>query len=135
MQATPARRSESKALSHTVRVHRGMQSQAPPTCRTVPRVEEESCAARGWAVRSRRGPIIGAQALERFAGELGNPPALPEILFGHSSLELRHEASGVVLSFTALDALRQWMLDDLPPLQVRAALSCCLRLMVAAAHL
>ena len=32
---------------------------------------------------------------------------MPEMLFG-STLELKHEASGVALSFNALDALLEW---------------------------
>jgi type 2A phosphatase activator TIP41 len=51
----------------------------------------------------------------------GGVLTLPEILFGNSSLQLRHDASGVVLSFTALDALKQWKEDDLPPLKVQVA--------------
>jgi hypothetical protein len=34
---------------------------------------------------------------------------LPEILFGNSSLQLKHKPTGRVLQFTALEALRSWV--------------------------
>ncbi len=47
--------------------------------------------------------------------------ALPEMLFSSSRVTLLHEASGVALDFTALDALRAWKQEGLPPLQVKVA--------------
>ena len=41
-------------------------------------------------------------------------------MFGDNSLELRHEASGVRISFCALEALRCWALLDLPPIPHRS---------------
>lgn len=38
-------------------------------------------------------------------------PCLPEMVFGHSALELTHEQSGVVLKFLVRDALREWKHD------------------------
>jgi type 2A phosphatase activator TIP41 len=46
---------------------------------------------------------------------------LPEILFGKSSLQITHNASGVTLTFTAFEALQQWKADNLPPLKVAVA--------------
>ena len=40
---------------------------------------------------------------------------LPGATFGGSSVELHHRASGVRISFCALEALRAWQLLDLPP--------------------
>jgi type 2A phosphatase activator TIP41 len=72
-------------------------------------------------VTARKAPIIGSPLVEAYAAALGGVLTLPEILFGNSALVLRHEASGVTLAFSALDALRQWVADDLPPLKVAVA--------------
>lgn len=87
----------------------------------APRTHEESISQRGWTVTARKAPIIGSPLLEEYSEALGSVLTLPEILFGNSSLQLRHEASGVVLSFAAFDALKQWKLDNLPPLKVPVA--------------
>lgn len=75
-------------------------------------------------------PVVASQLVLHFfvcllygVPSTGGVLTLPEILFGNSSLQLRHDASGVVLSFTALDALKQWKEDDLPPLKVQVAQS------------
>jgi len=39
-------------------------------------------------------------------------PCLPEMVFGHSSLELKHEATGLVVRFLVRDALREWNHDQ-----------------------
>jgi type 2A phosphatase activator TIP41 len=72
-------------------------------------------------VTSRKSPIIGSPLLEEYSDRLGGVLTLPEILFGNSSLQLRHDASGVTLRFTAFEALQQWKADDLPPLKVPVA--------------
>lgn len=80
----------------------------------------------GWRVRTRHAPIIknselvvadysqGAWrrelSLTLIAGQ-----HLPALLAGGNSLELVHEASGVRISFCALEGLREWALLDLPP--------------------
>ena len=46
---------------------------------------------------------------------------LPEMVFGDNSLELVHEATGVKIHFNALDALRGWRQESLPPVEVPAA--------------
>lgn len=46
---------------------------------------------------------------------------LPEMLFSSSRVTLEHEASGVALDFTAADALKGWVSEALPPLQVKVA--------------
>jgi hypothetical protein len=50
--------------------------------------------------------------------------ALPEMLFSSSRVTLLHEPSGVALDFTALGALRGWLQEGLPPLQVKVAQVC-----------
>jgi len=73
----------------------------------------------GWTVRATKAPILSVAkrslseashvawkrelGLGQFAGQ-----ELPEALYGSSALELRHDASGVRLSFCALEALRAW---------------------------
>lgn len=46
---------------------------------------------------------------------------LPEMVFGDNSLELVHEAIGGKIHFNALDALRGWRQESLPPVQIPAA--------------
>lgn len=46
---------------------------------------------------------------------------LPQMVFGDNFLELVHEASGVKIHFNALDALREWRQESLPPVQIPAA--------------
>jgi type 2A phosphatase activator TIP41 len=78
-------------------------------------------AIAGWRVRATKAPIIGDAAVEAATRRLGNVLTVPEILFGNSRLELSHVASGVTLSFDALDALTAWRREDLPPLKVTLA--------------
>lgn len=85
------------------------------------RVHEDTLTAKGWSFRARTAPIISSTLLEQYSEQLGGVLTLPEITFGNSTLQIRHEASGVVLQFTALDALKQWKKDDLPPLKVNVA--------------
>lgn len=94
----------------------------PPANRPpAPRPHEESVTQGGWTFTARKAPIIGSPLLEEYADRLGGVLTLPEILFGNSSLQLRHEASGVTLTFTAFQALQQWKADNLPPLKVAVA--------------
>ena len=46
---------------------------------------------------------------------------LPEMVFGDSSLELIHKASGIHIHFNAFDALHEWKKEALPPVEVPAA--------------
>ncbi|XP_020095392.1 TIP41-like protein isoform X1 [Ananas comosus] len=46
---------------------------------------------------------------------------MPEMVFGESSLSLLHISSGIKLHFNALDALRGWKQESLPPVEVPAA--------------
>lgn len=46
---------------------------------------------------------------------------MPEMVFGESSLSLLHITSGIKLHFNALDALRGWKQESLPPVEVPAA--------------
>lgn len=75
----------------------------------------------GWTVTTRKGPIAGAEGIERARSALGSPPALPEQLFADSFLAATHAASGVTLSFTATGALRAWRQAKRAPPAVPAA--------------
>jgi type 2A phosphatase activator TIP41 len=84
-------------------------------------VQEECVTQGGWIFKARKAPIIGSLLLEEYSNKLGGVLTLPEILFGNSSLQLKHEASGLTLTFSAFEALQQWKADSLPPLKVALA--------------
>lgn len=61
---------------------------------------------------------------------------MPEQLFGHSWVDFHHSASGVSISFNALDALRGWCKEALPPVSPCPPpqtfyLLCCLSLLLS----
>ena len=72
-----------------------------------------------------KAPIIGTSERYAWKRELScfQGQDLPEALFGGSSLEIFHQASGLRLSFSALEALRSWASMDTPPVKVRHAWS------------
>mmetsp|Transcript_6371 Transcript_6371/g.14150 ORF Transcript_6371/g.14150 Transcript_6371/m.14150 type:complete len:312 (-) Transcript_6371:336-1271(-) len=76
----------------------------------------------GWKITTVKGPIIADRDLDDYRQQIGTDViTLPEMLFNRSRLTLLHEASGVALDFNALDALRGWQEEGLPPLQVSVA--------------
>ena len=64
----------------------------------------------GWTVRCVHGKILSTEQMYAWKRELNlyGGQHIPEALFGESSLELRHDATGVRVRFTALEALRAW---------------------------
>lgn len=46
---------------------------------------------------------------------------LPEMVFGDSSLVLKHMETGIKIYFNAFDALAGWKKEALPPVEVPAA--------------
>jgi len=86
--------------------------------------DKEFAWSGGWTVRTRKGAIINTAEHYAWKRELNcfEGQHLPEALFGHSLVELRH-SSGFRLRFTALEALRSWASLDLPPVRVPAAKS------------
>lgn len=46
---------------------------------------------------------------------------LPEMVFGESFLSLQHAQTGIRLYFNALDSLKAWKHEALPPVEVPAA--------------
>lgn len=85
------------------------------------RVHEDTITVKGWSFRVRTAPIVSSSLLEQYSEQLGGVLTLPEITFGNSILQIRHDAFGVVISFSALEALKQWKKDDLAPLKVNVA--------------
>jgi type 2A phosphatase activator TIP41 len=74
----------------------------------------------GWSILTRKAPILKMGPREKLEKTLGTIH-LPEMVFGDNSLELLHEATGVKIHFNALDALRSWRQESLPPVQIPAA--------------
>ncbi|KAL4856069.1 TIP41-like protein [Chlorella vulgaris] len=71
----------------------------------------------GWAISSGKGPITPDADLEHIKQDL-HTLAAPEQFYGRNFLRLTHEASGLVISFTALDALKGWLADQSPAVHV-----------------
>lgn len=80
--------------------------------------EERHCEAQGWRVTARSARMSGEEERERLHASL-DTPSLPEMVFGGSTVELRHVHTGVVLRFCASDALCDVHDVDVP--KVRAA--------------
>lgn len=59
--------------------------------------------------------------MNEMASRIGTTDRLPEQLYGDNSLLVRHKASGLSISFNAVDALRSWHKDNLAPLEVQHA--------------
>eukprot|EP00899_Mesostigma_viride_P029490 jgi/Mesvir1/9726/Mv12194-RA.2 len=74
----------------------------------------------GWIVYTRKSPILSGPERSSWEEQLGTHH-LPDMLFGNSCLELIHEATGVVISFNAKDALQGWLQEKSPPVQVSSA--------------
>lgn len=74
----------------------------------------------GWQITTKKLSILKMHAVEQWEKMLGTSH-LPEMLFGDSSLELVHKASGIRIHFNAFDALCDWKKEALPPIEVPAA--------------
>jgi type 2A phosphatase activator TIP41 len=75
---------------------------------------------KGWVIRSHNGPILNSASLQLFEDKL-QTTHLPEMVFGESFLSLQHAQTGIRLYFNALDALKAWKHEALPPVEVPAA--------------
>ncbi|CAL9188019.1 unnamed protein product [Musa hybrid cultivar] len=75
---------------------------------------------KGWHIESIKRPILGSLARQELEEKLGTSH-LPEMVFGDSSLILLHVGTGIKLHFNAFDALKGWMQEALPPVEVPAA--------------
>ena len=97
-----------------------------------PAVRDYASPTCGWAVRCTKAPILSvakrslsSESHVAWKRELGlgayGGMELPAALYGRSALELRHGASGVRLSFCALEALRAWAALGAEPARHRNA--------------
>lgn len=64
---------------------------------------ESGISRAGWAVVTRKLPILRAAPLEAMSERLGI--AVPEMIFGDNLVRLAHAASGWAIEFNAFDAL------------------------------
>ena len=90
----------------------------------------------GWTVRACHAPILKTSRVStaensaaRWSQELGLTRFVNQdlpIIYGSNSLELRHEPSGVRISFCALEGLRAWAYLDhkAVPHLVQSAMQC-----------
>jgi type 2A phosphatase activator TIP41 len=74
----------------------------------------------GWQIKTTKRGIVGDAHMQEISTKL-DVRALPEQLFADNSLKLVHEASGTCLAFNAVDALKGWKEENVPPLQVNLA--------------
>ncbi|KAL7236494.1 hypothetical protein ACSBR1_019730 [Camellia fascicularis] len=73
-----------------------------------------------WEIVSLKRPILESLHLQQWEHKLQSSH-LPEMVFGDSSLVLKHVNSGTKIYFNAFDALTGWKQEALPPVQVPAA--------------
>ncbi|GAV71848.1 TIP41 domain-containing protein [Cephalotus follicularis] len=74
----------------------------------------------GWEIESIKRSILNSSSLQQWEERL-QTSHLPEMVFGESSLVLKHVSSGVKIHFNAFDALTGWKQEPLPPVEVPAA--------------
>ncbi|KZV22183.1 hypothetical protein F511_07882 [Dorcoceras hygrometricum] len=75
---------------------------------------------RGWEIESCKRSILSSSLVQQWEEKL-QTSHLPEMVFGESSLVLRHLNSGIKIYFNAFDALCGWKQEALPPVEVPAA--------------
>lgn len=74
----------------------------------------------GWEIESSNRPILSSSQLQQWEQGL-QTSHMPEMIFGDSSLILKHVNSGIKIHFNAFDALTGWKREALPPVEVPAA--------------
>ncbi|KAK2997430.1 hypothetical protein RJ639_025739 [Escallonia herrerae] len=74
----------------------------------------------GWEIDSSNRSILTSLQLQQWEQKL-QTSHLPEMIFGDSSLILKHSDSGTKIHFNAFDALVGWKQEALPPVEVPAA--------------
>ncbi|KAF5444330.1 hypothetical protein F2P56_036816 [Juglans regia] len=74
----------------------------------------------GWEIESRKRSILNSSDHQLWEQKL-QTSHLPEMVFGESSLVLKHVKSGIKIHFNAFDALNGWKQEALPPVEVPAA--------------
>ncbi|KAG5526373.1 hypothetical protein RHGRI_032602 [Rhododendron griersonianum] len=74
----------------------------------------------GWEIESIKRPILNTRQLQEWEQKLESSH-FPEMIFGDSSLVLKHMNSGTKIHFNVFDALTGWKQEALPPVEVPAA--------------
>ncbi|KNA10442.1 hypothetical protein SOVF_144040 [Spinacia oleracea] len=74
----------------------------------------------GWEIETSKRSILTSPELQLWEEKL-ETTHFPEMIFGNSSLILKHLASGTMIHFNAFDALIGWKQEALPPVEVPAA--------------
>lgn len=74
----------------------------------------------GWEIESSNRSILTSLNLQAWEEKL-ETTHLPEMMFGDSSLVLKHITTGTKIHFNAYDALVGWKKEALPPVEVPAA--------------
>lgn len=74
----------------------------------------------GWEIEASNRSILTSLNLQSWEEKL-ETTHLPEMMFGDSSLVLKHMSSGTKIHFNAYDALVGWKKEALPPVEVPAA--------------
>ncbi|KAK9060342.1 hypothetical protein SSX86_021046 [Deinandra increscens subsp. villosa] len=74
----------------------------------------------GWEIESNNRSCLTSLNLQSWEEKL-ETSHLPEMIFGDSSLVLKHLSSGIKVHFNAFDALVGWKKEPLPPVEVPAA--------------
>ncbi|KAG7976634.1 hypothetical protein I3843_06G160100 [Carya illinoinensis] len=74
----------------------------------------------GWEIESRKRSILNSSEHQLWEQKL-QTSHLPEMVFGESSLVLKHVNGGIKIHFNAFDALNGWKQEALPPVEVPAA--------------
>ncbi|XP_076936991.1 TIP41-like protein [Bidens hawaiensis] len=74
----------------------------------------------GWEIESSNRSCLTSLNLQSWEEKL-ETSHLPEMIFGDSSLVLKHLSSGTKIHFNAFDALVGWKKESLPPVEVPAA--------------
>ncbi|KAL8060668.1 hypothetical protein ABFX02_02G040000 [Erythranthe guttata] len=75
---------------------------------------------RGWEIETRKRSILTSSLVQEWEEKL-KTSHLPEMVFGESTLVLKHVSSGIKIHFNAFDALCGWKQEALPPVEVPAA--------------
>ena len=71
----------------------------------------------GWAITTFHGTIAGQQEREAYESALG-VSHIPEQIYASNRLVIKHLESGLVITFCALDALKQWRDDKNAPMRL-----------------
>ncbi|KAM7459255.1 hypothetical protein LguiA_036763 [Lonicera macranthoides] len=74
----------------------------------------------GWEIESSNRSILNSLQLQQWEQKL-KTSHMPEMVFGDSTLVLKHINSGTKIHFNAFDALVGWKQEALPPVEVPAA--------------